>query len=133
MVYELRVVLNSGSCREVMQKGLIKGICLSSLRCSLSSAAAGRLIRAACSRDSVGACKGQVISIPGRAKVRPVGMPLIRLAWLKPNQATTKGAPFYLENKKGYKSRIGSRVCGPKKLLFTFGYKSKMKIFFFAY
>jgi len=31
-------------------------------------AAAGRLIRAACSRNSVGACKGKVISIPGRAK-----------------------------------------------------------------
>jgi len=54
-------------------------------------------------------------------------MPLIRLAWFKPNQASSAGAPFYLENSKGYKSRIGSRVCGPKKLLVTFGYKSNMK------
>ncbi len=46
MVYELRVCLNSGSCRELMQKGLIKGIYLSSLRCwSFSVAAAGRLVR----------------------------------------------------------------------------------------
>jgi len=60
-------------------------------------------------------------------------MPLIRLAWLKPNQASTPGAPFYLENNKVYKSYIGSRVCGPKKLLVTFGYKSNVKktIFFF--
>jgi len=54
-------------------------------------------------------------------------MPLIRLAWFKPNQASSAGAPFYLENNKGYKSCIGSRVCGPKKLLVTFGYKSNMK------
>jgi len=54
-------------------------------------------------------------------------MPLIRLAWLKPNQAISEGAYFYLENNKEYKSRTGSRVCGPKKLLVTFGYKSNMK------
>jgi len=41
-------------------------------------------------------------------------MPLIRLAWFKPNQASSKGAPFYLENNKRYKSCIGSRVCGPQ-------------------
>jgi len=54
-------------------------------------------------------------------------MPLIRLAWLKPNQAISEGAYFYLENNKEYKSRTGSRVCGPKKLLVTFGSKSNMK------
>jgi len=54
-------------------------------------------------------------------------MPLIRLAYDKPNQATSAGACFYRENNKGYKSCIGSRVCGPKKLLVTFGYKSNMK------
>jgi len=54
-------------------------------------------------------------------------MPLIRLVINKPNQASTPGAPFYRENNKGYNSRIGSRVCGPKKLLVTFGYKSNMK------
>jgi len=58
-------------------------------------------------------------------------MPLIRLAWFKPNQAISAGACFYRENNKGYKSRIGSRVCGPKKLLVTFGYKSNIKIIFF--
>jgi len=41
-------------------------------------------------------------------------MPLIRLAWFKPNQANSAGAPFYLENNKRYKSCIGSRVCGPQ-------------------
>jgi hypothetical protein len=62
-------------------------------------------------------------------------MPLIRIAPGKPNQASSAGACYYRENNKGYKSCIGSRVCGPKKLLFTFGYKSKMKntLFLSAY
>jgi hypothetical protein len=59
-------------------------------------------------------------------------MPLIRLGWLKPNQASSEGAFFYRENDKGYKSRTGSRVCGPKKLLVTFGYKNNMKKIFFS-
>jgi hypothetical protein len=59
-----------------------------------------------------------------------VGMPLIRLALLKPNQAISDGAYFYLENNKEYKIRIGRRVAALKKLYVTFGYKSNIKIIF---
>jgi len=58
-------------------------------------------------------------------------MPLIRLATGKLNQAISEEACYYRENNDGYKSRVANRVCGPKKLLLTFGYKSKIKIIFF--
>jgi hypothetical protein len=46
-------------------------------------------------------------------------MPLIRIGWLKPNQAISDGAYFYLGNNKEYKILIGRRVAAPKKLLVT--------------
>ena len=65
-----------------LQRGNAKGIDGSNIFIffdvfGFSVAAAGRLIRAACSRNSIEACKGQVISMAGRSKVRQVGMPLI--------------------------------------------------------
>ena len=84
-----------------------------------SGGRAGRLIRAACSRDSKGACKGQVISISGRAKPHRWACHWFGLPVDKPNQASSAGAFCYRENNKGYNSLIGSRVCTPEK---TFGY-----------
>jgi len=60
-----------------------------------------------------------------------VGMPLIQLGFDKLNQAISAQACYYRENNNGYKSRVASRVCGPKKLLLTFGYKSKKNNLFF--
>jgi len=114
-----------------LQRGNAKGIDESNnfifIEVFVSLAAAGRLIRAACSRNFVGACKGQVISILGRAKPRRWACHWFGLPGSSRIRRARRERSFTWENNKGYKSYIGSRVCGPKKLLVTFGYKSNMK------
>ena len=65
---------------------------------------------------------------PSQAERRSYGGHAIDSAW--PRQAESGDlirSVFYQEYNKTYNRRTGSRVCGPKKLLVTFGYKSNMK------
>ncbi len=79
MVYELRVGLNSGSCREVMQKGLMEGISLFFLGVWFFSGGRrppdqGRMF------EKLHRSVKRPSNFHGRqSRARPVGMPLIRL------------------------------------------------------
>ena len=65
---------------------------------------------------------------PSQAERSVNGGHAIDSAWPAQAESGNLGrSVFYRENNKAYKRRIGSRVCGPKKLLVTFGYKSNMK------